>query len=69
VLFLRGEQIAPAQTVTLSEKNIVHVVNLDRVNREWLNIHIKRLEGPKTLTSFMVESNSTIKDFINDKLF
>ena len=47
----------------------MHVVNLDRVNREYLNIHIKRLEGNKTLTHFMVESKSFIKDFINEKLF
>lgn len=33
VLFLKGEQLAANQTVSLSEKNIVHVVNMDRVNR------------------------------------
>jgi len=33
VLFLKGEQLAVNQTVSLSEKNIVHVVNMDRVNR------------------------------------
>lgn len=42
---------------------------MDRVNREWLNIHIKKLEGPKTLSSFTVESNTLIKDFINGKLY
>lgn len=33
VMFLKGEQLQANQQVSLSEKNIVHVVNLDRVNR------------------------------------
>lgn len=43
VLFLKGEEILAEQAVTLNEKNIVHVVNLDHVNKDCLNIHIKRL--------------------------
>ena len=43
VMFFKGEKIATEQVVNLTEKNIVHVVNLDRVHRDWLNIHIKRL--------------------------
>ena len=42
-MFFKGEKIATEQVVILTEKNIVHVVNLDRVHRDWLNIHIKRL--------------------------
>jgi hypothetical protein len=34
-----------------------------------LNIHIKRLDGPKALSTFTVESNSSIKDFINGKMY
>ena len=68
-MFLKGEQLHTNQTVTLGDKNIVHVVNMDRVNRQWLNIHIKRLDGPKALSTFTVESNSVIKDFINSKLY
>lgn len=54
VFFLKGEEITTNQTVTLHEKNIVHVVNLDNVNKELLNIHIKRLEGPRSLAHFQV---------------
>ena len=54
VMFFRGEKINREETVSLCEKNIVHVINVDRVNREFLNIHIKRLEGNKTQTNFIV---------------
>ena len=33
VLFLKGEHLQAKQTVSLSEKNIVHVVNIDRMKR------------------------------------
>ena len=42
-MFFKGEKVAPEQVVNLSDKNIVHVVNLDRVHRDSLNINIKRL--------------------------
>lgn len=68
VLFLKGEQIVQDSTVTLHDKNIVHVVNLDNVNKPSLNLHIKRLEGERTLTHFEVQSGSLIKDFIDGPL-
>lgn len=47
----------------------MHVVNLNNAEKEVLNIHVKRLEGGRTLNHYKVESNSTIKDFIDGKIF
>ena len=55
--------------MVLIEKNIVHVVNMDRVQREWLNIHIKRLEGTKSYSNFTIKARTQIKEFINTKFF
>ena len=33
VMFFKGEKIETEQKVAMTEKNIVHVVNLDRVHR------------------------------------
>lgn len=69
VLFLKGEQLTEGGRITLAEKNIVHLVNLDNVHKEFINLHIKRLEGEKLITHFRVPSRSNIKDFIDGKLF
>ena len=58
----------PDQTVTLGERNIVHVVNLNNV-KEVIKLHIKRLEGGRSLSHFQIESNLKIKDFIDTQLY
>lgn len=66
--FLKGEEIKVDQTVSLGDKNIVHVVNLNNAEKEMLNIHVKRLEGVKSLNHYQVRSNSKIIDFIDGQI-
>ena len=53
----------------MQEKNILHIVNLDNVGKETINIHVKKLQGSNGIKTFKVLSTENIKKFIDEKLF
>lgn len=68
LLFLKGERIHSGQQLTLTEKCILHAVDLAQVQRPQLQIHVKRLSGSHPLAHFAIPSSTLVQDFINHQL-
>ena len=58
-----------AEEVTLKEKAIVHLINLNEVNKENIDLHVKLLHSRSSPTKIETPSDTTIREFIDDKLF
>lgn len=69
-LYIQGKLLLPDDSlVTLKEKAIVHLVKLEEASKQELEVSVRMLEGRTHPNTIDVNSQSTLRDFIDHQLY